>query len=1094
MKKHLTWKLLAILLTTLFLGFFDLPASIQQKIVPFTPETILKSKINLGLDLQGGSQLDYKIDVRNVPEKDRESIIDGVQNIIEKRVNKLGVSEPNIYSSVVADEAHIIVELADNGNIDQTDIDQYLGQNKVLADLTDDEKKKVGLEKAKAQVGKTIQLEFKEQKTTVDPQETEKARELAQKALDKIKAGADFGVTGQEEKQAAPGKVQYEQVDFIFESELPGYLKNQLAKLKNGEFSKELFESSGSFTIDETGTAVQDTSLNTVKLVETKEEVKNEKEVQISRILVAYQDAEKANATVTRNKDEAYKLAKEIKDKLAAGEKFEDLAKKYSDDSESAIEGGKMTTSVNNSGAYPYDFEKAALTLETKGQISEIITTPMGYDIIRADKILTNVKEKKYKYELISFSTKPDPWQSTGLTGKQFVHADVQLDNFFQPYIAIQFNEDGAKLFEEVTGRNVGKPLAMFVGGELISDPPPRVNEKIAGGKATITGQFTNEEAKAIARDLNTGAIPAPIVLTGEFTLGASLGKEALDQSLWAGLIGILLVMVFMILYYRVPGLVASAALIVYGVILIFLIKAQLNLGVAITVSLTIFLLLMSKIINTEDSGWEKFLSFVLTFFGFIFFTFVLRAGVVLTLAGVAGLIISFGMAVDANVLIFERIREELRAGNKLSTAIDIGFNRAWSAIRDSNFSSLITCAILFYFGSSIIRGFAFNLAAGILVSMFTAITITKILLYGFARTRVADNLKLLGVGEKKKELNFDFIGKSKIWFSASGIVFLTAILAIFTFGLNLGIDFKGGSLLALKFQEPATPVTQEQITTALEQVSTEAAKESAKTTTASATAETATNITPSTTDEKTLKTPEEEKLKLTSINILTSGKNEFIVKTNYLTPANHDQLLAKLKEKLPAFEETRFTTIGPTIGKTLLNKAIIAGLVSILMIVIYLYIAFRKIPKEVNPWRFGASAIVTLIHDVVIIMGIFAVLGKFLDVEMDALFATAMLTLFGYSVNDRIVIFDRLRETLTRSSLDNVKEIANKALNETLARSINTSISIALTMFAILFFGHASIFYFILALTLGVVIAGYTSVFIAAPLIVYWSTKKLQR
>lgn len=1078
MKKHLTWKLLLILITTLFLGFFDLPASIQQKIVPFTPETILKSKINLGLDLQGGSQLDYKIDVRNVPEKDRESIIDGVQNIIEKRVNKLGVSEPNIYSSTIADEAHIIVELADNGNIDQTDIDQYLGQNKILVDLTDDEKKKVGLEKAKAQVGKTIQLEFKEQKTTVDPQETEKTREFAQKALDKIKAGTDFGTTGQEEKQAAPGKVQYEQVDFIFESELPDYLKNQLAKLKPGEFSKELFESSGSFTIDETGTAVQDTSLNTVKLVETKEEVKNEKEVQISRILVAYQDAEKANATVTRNKDEAYKLAKEIKDKLAAGEKFDDLAKKYSDDSESAIEGGKITTTVNNSGAYPYDFEKTAMELETEGQISEIVTTPIGYDIIKADKILTDIKEKKYKYELISFSTKPDPWQSTGLTGKQFVHADVQLDNFFQPYIAIQFNEEGAKLFEEVTGRNVGKPLAMFVGGELISDPPPRVNEKIAGGKATITGQFTNEEAKAIARDLNTGAIPAPIVLTGEFTLGASFGKKALDQSLWAGLIGILLVMVFMTIYYRIPGLVASAALIVYGVILIFLIKAQLNLGIAITVSLGIFLLLISKIINTEDSGWEKFLSFVLTFFGFIFFTFVLRAGVVLTLAGVAGLIISFGMAVDANVLIFERIREELRAGNKLSTAIDIGFNRAWSAIRDSNFSSLITCAILFYFGSSIIRGFAFNLAAGILVSMFTAITITKILLYGIARTRVADNLKLLSVGEKKRELNFDFIGKSKIWFSASGIVFIIAILAIFTFGLNLGIDFKGGSLLALKFQEPATPVTQEQITTALKQVS----------------AEVDGNIPPSTENEKSIKTPEEEKLKLTSINILTSGKNEFIVKTNYLTPKNHDQLLTKLKEKLPAFEETRFTTIGPTIGKTLLNKAIVAGIISIIMIVIYLYIAFRKIPKEINPWRFGASAIVTLIHDVVIIMGIFAVLGKFLDVEIDALFATAMLTLFGYSVNDRIVIFDRLRETLTRSSLDNVKEIANKALNETLARSINTSISIALTMFAILFFGHASIFYFILALTLGVIIAAYTSIFIAAPLIVHWSTKKLQR
>lgn len=1086
MKKHLSWKLLAILLTTLFLGFFDLPSNIQQNIVPFTPEVILKSKINLGLDLQGGSQLDYKIDLRSVPEKDRESIIDGVQNVIEKRVNRLGVSEPNIYSSTIADEAHIIVELAENGSIEQADIDQFLGQNKLLADLTDDEKKKVGLEKAKSQVGKTIQLEFKEQKTTVDPQELEKAKEFAQKGLDKIKDGADFAVTGQEEQQAAPGKVGYAQIDFTFESSLPSDIKDQLLKLKSGEFSKTLFESGGSFTIDEKGKAIQDTSLNIVKLIETKEEVKNKKEVQVSRILIAYQGAEKANATVTRNEDEAKELAKEIKEKLTAGEKFEDLAKKYSDDSESAVEGGKMADPVDGSGSNVYDFEKTALDFSKEGEISEVVKTQMGYDIIRADKILIDVKEKKYKYEIISFSTKPDQWQSTGLTGKQFVHADIKLDNYFQPYIAIQFNEEGAKLFEEVTGRNVGKPLAMFVGGELISDPPPRVNEKIAGGNATITGSFTNEEAKGIARDLNTGAIPAPIVLTGEYTLGASLGQEALNQSLWAGFIGILLVMLFMILYYRVPGLVASAALIIYGVILVFLIKAQLNLGIAITVSLGIFLMLMSKIINTDDSGWEKFLSFILTFFGFIFFTSVLRAGVVLTLAGIAGLIISFGMAVDANVLIFERIREELRAGNKLGTAIDIGFNRAWSAIRDSNFSSLITCAILFYFGSSIIRGFAFNLAAGILVSMFTAITITKILLQGIARTGVADNLKLLGVSGTKKELSFDFIGKSKIWFTASGIIFLLSVMSIFVFGLNLGIDFKGGSLLALKFQEP---VTQEQISVALQEAGTKAAKENSAGEDA-ATADIK-DIPPSTENETTLKAPEEARLNLSSINILTSGANEFIIKTNYLTPANHDQLLDELKAKLPAFDETRFTTIGPTIGKTLLNKAVVAAIVSIFMIVIYLYIAFRKIPKEVNPWRFGASAIVTLIHDVVIIMGIFAVLGKFMDVEMDALFATAMLTLFGYSVNDRIVIFDRLRETLTRSSLDNVKEIANKALNETLARSINTSISIALTMFAILIFGHASIFYFVLALTLGVLIAAYTSVFIAAPLIVYWSTGK---
>ncbi len=1083
MKKHLTWKLLAILVATLLLGFFDLPSNIQQKIAPFTPNSISKAKVNLGLDLQGGSQLDYKIDLRDVPEKDRKSIIEGVQSVIDKRVNALGVEEPNIYNSTISDEAHIIVELANNATIIQADTEKYLGKDKILADLTDNEKKKVSIEKAKEAVGKTIQLEFKEQKTTLDPLEKDKIKEKAQASLDKIKEGGDFIVVAQEESQSAPDKIRYEKPDHAFESDLPTYLKTVLTKMKAGDITKILVESSGSFALDASGQAVQDTSLNIIKLVDVKEEVKDAKQIDISRILISYKGAEKANATITRNEDEALKLAKEIKEKLVNGDKFSDLAKKYSDDTDSAANGGKLENPVTGNASYPYDFEKAALSFTNDGDLSEVIKTQNGYNIIKADSVKINVKQNKYQYEALSYSTRPDEWQDTGLNGKHFVHADVQVDSFFQPFVNIQFDDEGGKMFEELTGKNVGKPIAIFVGGDMISSP--RVNEKISGGKAQITGNFTNEEAKNLARDLNTGAIPAPIVLTGEYTLGATLGQEALNKSVWAGFFGVFLVMVFMTLYYRVPGVIASTALILYGVILIFLIKAHLSLALALLLSLLVFGVIVWKIINSSEPGWEKLLSFILSCVGFFFITLLLKNGVVLTLAGIAGLIISFGMAVDANVLIFERIKEELRAGNKLNTAIDIGFNRAWSAIRDSNFSSLITCGILFYFGSSIIRGFAFNLASGILVSMFTAISITKILLQGVANTKIAENPKLLGVGSAKKELNFDFIGKSKIWFTASATTFIIAVLAIFTFGLNLGIDFKGGSLLALKFKET---VTKEQITKALEETNKEVTNKPVTTT------KPAETFPSSSIKDKTIQTPSEDKFNLTSINVLTSDKDEFIIKTNYLSPINHDLLLATLKNKIPEFDETRFTTIGPTIGATLLNKAIVAGIVSIIMIVIYLYFAFRKIPKEISPWRFGASAIVTLIHDVVIIIGIFAILGKFLDVEIDALFATAMLTLFGYSVNDRIVIFDRLRETLTRNSLDNVKEIANKALNETLARSINTSISIALTMFAILFFGHASIFYFVLALMLGVVIAAYTSIFIAAPLIVYWSEKKLKK
>lgn len=1080
MKKYLSWKLLTILIVTLFLGFFDLPNSVQTKIIPFTPDWIEKTKINLGLDLQGGSQLDYKIDLRKVTESDKESIVEGVQEIIEKRVNGLGVSEPNIYRSEVAGETHIIVEIADTGVLTQSDVDQYLGNNRVLTDLSEDQKKQVSLEKAKATVGKTIQLEFKELKANpneIDPEEKNRTEKQAKDSLEKIKKGTKFSIVGQEEQQAFPGKASYEEVDFTFESSLRPDLKDAIIKLKKGEVAPNLIETTGNFVLDATGQAVQDTGYAIVQLVDTKEEVKNEKEVDVSHILIAYKDAEGADASVTRNAEEANTLAKEVKTKLEEGGDFTALAKEYSSDTDTKDNGGKIEKTVNGDGGHPYEFEKAALAFEKEGEISEPVKTQKGYHIIKADTIRKDVKETQYKFEILNYSTKPDPWQETGLNGEHFVHADVQLDQYFQPFVNIQFDEEGAKLFEEITGRNVNKPVAMFVGGELIS--APNVNEKIVGGIAQINGDFTNDEAQDLARNLNTGAIPAPIVLTGEYTLGSTLGAEALNQSLWAGFIGVLLVMLFMMLYYRLPGVVASAALIIYGVILLFLIKAQFNLGISLVISMGVFLFLTIKILGNKDSGWEKFLSFVLAFAGLIFFTYLLKGGVVLTLAGVAGLIISFGMAVDANVLIFERIKEELKAGKKLSSAIEIGFDRAWSAIRDSNFSALITCAILFYFGSSIIRGFAFNLAAGILVSMFTAITITKILLQAFIHTKLADNMKWFGVTQKK-ETTFDFIGKSKVWFSVSGITFIISILAIAIFGLKFGIDFKGGSLLEFKFQEP---VTTERLAAELVTIEEEINAGKLETTTPETTEST-------TESEVVIEAPETTPVDLKSAQIITSGENQLIVKTKYLEPEVHTQLLAKMKEKFPEFQETRFTTIGPTIGKSLLQKAMVAGIVSIIMIVIYLYIAFRKIPKEVNPWRFGASAVATLIHDVVIILGIFAIVGQFANFEIDALFVTAMLTIFGYSVNDRIVIFDRLRETLNRNTVDNVKEVANKALNQTLARSINTSISIVLTMAAILIFGSPSIFYFVLTLTLGVLIAAYSSVFIAAPLIVYWSTR----
>lgn len=1083
MKKYLTWKLLAIIVFTLFFGFFDLPAEIQTKILPFTPETITKTKINLGLDLQGGSQLDYKIDLRKVPQADRESIIEGVQEVIERRVNRLGVAEPNIYRSTIGEEAHIIVELAQTAKISQEDVDKYIGKDKKLEELSDNEKKLVTLEKAKDTVGKTIQLEFKEEKGTLDPQEKDKIKTLAVNALNQINSGENYDVVGQEESQAYPGKVKFETSEYIFLSNLPTQLKEILTKLKVGEYNKELAEIGGSFVIDGSGQAVEESAFAIVKLIDVKEEVKNPKEIYVSHILIAWAGLETADATVTRTEDEAFKLAKEIKGRLDKGENFALLAKEFSNDPGTKETGGLLDKPVTGDGGYVFDFEKAAQDLKIE-EISDPVKTKFGYHLIKADDIQENVKENQYKYKTIAYSTRPDPWKETGLTGEHFVRADVQLDNFFQPYIQIQFNEEGGKLFEEITERNINKKLAIFVGGDEISSPV--VNQKITGGLGIIEGQFTQEEAETLARDLNTGAIPAPIVLTGEYTIGATLGQESLSKSIYAGLIGILLVMIFMLIYYRLPGLIANFALIIYGATLLFLIKSQLHLGISLLVSLIIFGYLISKIVNNQDSGWEKFLSFIITIFGFFFLTFLLKTGVVLTLAGIAGIILSFGMAVDANILIFERMKEELREGKPMSAAINEGFARAWSAIRDSNFSSLLTCAILFYFGSSIIRGFAFNLAAGILVSMFTAIVITKTMLHTFVGTKIAENLKLFGVN-KKPPLKFKFVQYSRHWLTFSGTLVVISIILISIFGLNLGIDFKGGTLMEFEFKEP---VKKQLLNSTFEKIEQELTQQDNEN---SSQPSTSSIISESKSTDKVLKADTQSMVDLRTAQIIATGEGEkdYIVKTKYITSENHDQILAKMKKYLPEFDEKRFTTIGPSIGKTLLHKAIIAIILAVVMITIYLAFAFRRVPKEVNPWRFGITAIIALLHDILIVTGIFAILGKFLNVEIDALYITAMLIVFGYSVHDTIVVLDRLREKLIQHSSPSFKETANQALNETLARSINTSLSALLTLIAILIFGSPSIFYFVLALTIGITIGTYSSIFVATFLLVEWQDWK---
>jgi len=511
------------------------------------------------------------------------------------------------------------------------------------------------VEEAARTVGKTVLLEFKEQKTEFTADELKEIKAFNEKQ--KQQAGNLLKQAKKEPAKFAELAKEYtDELEFKAKGGEIGWQNKQAVdvisadfwQMKTGSVLKEVIETDEGYALYRLG---------------EKQEV-GEPTWRARHIL--FKVEKKEDEVKVKQK------AAEVLAKAKAGEDFAGLANTYSQDpGNQGDKGGDL--GFFSAGQMVKPFEEAVRELD-EGEISELVQTTFGYHIIK----LEEKKEKELqamisRIALKKKSEKPEEFTTTGLTGAQFKRADVTFTQTGVPQISIQFDEEGAKLFAEITKRNLNKPVAIYLDEQVIS--APTVQTEITDGQAVITGSFSLVAANKLAQDLNTGAIPAPIVLIGQQRIGAVLGQESLGLSLQAGLWGLLIVGLFMLFYYRLPGLLADLALLIYALVVL-------------------------AVFNVFD--------------------------VVLTLSGVAGFILSVGMAVDANILIFERMKEELKLGKGLNAAIQAGFERAWSSIRDSNFSSLITCAILFIFGSGIIRGFALTLAIGILVSMFSAIFVTK--------------------------------------------------------------------------------------------------------------------------------------------------------------------------------------------------------------------------------------------------------------------------------------------------------------------------------------------------------------------------------
>lgn len=562
--------------------------------------------------------------------------------------------------------------------------------------------------------------------------------------------------------------------------------------------------------------------------------------------------------------------------------------------------------------------------------------------------------------------------------------------------VQLQFDDEGAAAFAEATTKAyaAGESIGIYYDGEFIS--VPSVNSAITGGSCVIEGMEDYDAASKLASYIRIGGLDIELQELESQVVGAQLGSDALESSLIAAGVGLVCVMIFMIVMYLVPGVAASLALAIYTALLL-------------------------AILYLFD--------------------------ITLTLPGIAGMILSIGMAVDANAIIFARIKEEIKAGRPVISAIETGFSKALSAILDGNITTLIAAAVLGTMGSGTVKGFAITLALGVVLSMFTALLITRVIINALYAVGIKD---AKFYGKAKDPVNFDFIGKRPIWFTLSGAIVIAGFIAMGVFkassgqALNYSLEFLGGTSTTVEFNEAYT--LSELDSLVVPEISAITGDSDIQTTT-------------------------------------VDSSNAVIFKTRNLTLDERTELAEMFETEFDVSEDSITTqSIGSTISGEMRSKSIIAVLVSALFMMIYIWFRFKDL-------RFGSSAIIALLHDVLVVLTLYAIAR----ISVSSTFIACVLTVIGYSVNDTIVIFDRIREnykSVKKETPESLKELGNLSLAETLSRSISTSFTTALMVLMLLIFGVSTIREFALPLLVGIVCGTYSSIFIATEL---WYVMKIK-